>query len=217
MISWNEERTKIFMLSNVVPALKRKAESASREDLEALVNEYARLREFLISIYPDASRLLPRHSSLSSINDVKYAIDQLVNCTNAIAMPLFIELLNYLSKMSTLGPPQMNPLSPIIPILDEWSLSTNWAVGASALALIEVIVNKKLEELKLGIEGDFRTRFNRLLSKAKEKGIQLPDLLADPFYQARNKLLHGGKEPTPEELKLIFDYLNTLSASLRKI
>jgi hypothetical protein len=153
MISWNEERTKIFMLSNVVSALKRKAESASREDLEALVNEYARLREFLISIYPDASRLLPRHSSLSSINDVKYAIDQLVNCTNAIAMPLFIELLNYLSKMSTLGPPQMNPLSPIIPILDEWGLSTNWAVGASTLALIEVIVNKKLEELELEREG----------------------------------------------------------------
>jgi hypothetical protein len=108
-------------------------------------------------------------------------------------------------------------LSQLHSILDEWGLSTNWAIGASALALIEVMVNKKLEELKLRKDGDFRTRYNRLLSKAKEKGIQLPDLLADPFYQARNKLLHGGKEPTAEELKLILEYLNTLSASLKKI
>jgi hypothetical protein len=218
MISWDEEKTKIFMLSSMVQALKRKAESARHENLEALIDEYVRLRGFLISIYPDVSGLLPEHSSLSSIDDVKYAIDQLVNCTNAKAMPFIFELLNVLLKTGMLRLPQPeNPLLPLMPILDEWGLSTNWAIGASALALIEVIVNKKLEELKLKRNNNFRTRFNRLLLKAKEKGIQLPDLLADPFYQARNKLLHGGKEPTPEELKLILEYLNTLSASLKKI
>jgi hypothetical protein len=218
MISWDEEKTKIFMLSNMVQALKRKAESAQHENLEALIGEYIRLREFLISIYPDVSGLLPERSSLSSIDDVKYAIDQLVNCTNAKAMPFIFELLNVLLKTGILRSPQTeNPLLPLIPILDEWGLSTNWAIGASALALIEVIVNKKLEGLKLEKDGNFETRFNRLLPKAKEKGIQLPDLLADPFYKARSKLLHGGKEPTPEELRLILEYLNTLSASLKKI
>jgi len=218
MISWDEEKTKIFMLSSMVQALKRKAESARHENLEALIDEYVRLRGFLISIYPDVSGLLPERSSLSSIDDVKYAIDQLVNCTNAKAMPFIFELLNVLLKTGMLRLPQPeNPLLPLMPILDEWGLSTNWAIGASALALIEVIVNKKLEGLKLKKEGNFRTRFNRLLPKAKEKGIQLPDLLADPFYEARSKLLHGGKEPTPGELRLILEYLNTLSASLKKI
>jgi hypothetical protein len=218
MISWDEKKTKVFMLSNIVQALKRKAESAGRENLESLINEYARLREVLISIYPDASILLPERSSLSSIDDVKYAIDQLVSYTYTQAMPLYFELLNVLLKMGIVRLPQAdNPLLPLIPILDEWGLSINWAIGASALALIEVMVNKKLEELKLGTDGEFRTRYARLLSKAKEKGVQLPNLLADPFYQARNRLLHGGKEPTSEEIKLILDYLNTLSASLKKI
>jgi hypothetical protein len=218
MISWDEEKTKILMLSSMVQALKRKAESARHENLEALIDEYVRLKKFLISIYPDISGLLPERSSLSSIEDVRYAIDQLVNCTNAKAMPFIFELLNVLLKMGMFRLPQTgNPLLPLIPILDEWGLSTNWAIGASALALIEVIVNKKLEELKLEKDGNFETRFNRLLPKAKEKGIQLPDLLADPFYKARSKLLHGGKEPTPEELTLILGYLNTLSASLKKI
>jgi hypothetical protein len=202
------------MLAAMAQELKREVETAEYRKVDVLINEYLRLKNFLESVFPDARGLLPERPSLSSFEDVRYAINQLVNYANAKAMPLFLELLNILQRVGALIE---NPLSPLLPILHEWGISVNWAVGAVALALIEVMVNKKLEELNMSTSGDFRTRYNRLISIARTKGIQLPDLLADPFYQARNKLLNGGKEPTPEELKLIFDYLYTLSESLKKI
>ena len=218
MISWDEEKIKILTLLTMAQTLKRKAESTGYKNLKALIDEYVRLSGFLISTYSDASALLPKRASLSSIDDVKYAIDQLVNYSNAKSVPLLFDLMNTMQKMGMMRFPQAeNPLLPLIPLLKEWGLSINWAVGASALALIDVAVNKKLEELKLKRDGSFETRFKRLSSKAKEKGISLPDLLAGPFYKARSKVIHEGKEPTPEELEIILKYLTHCSNSLKKI
>lgn len=213
-MSWNDEKTKIFMLVTMAQELKREAETADSRKVNILVDGYVRLKLFLESVFPDVRGFLPDSSSISSIEDLRYAINQLVNCATAKAMPLFLELLSTHQKMGALIE---NPLLPLLPILHEWGISINWAVGAAALALIEVIVNKKLEELKMSTSGDFRARYNSLVSVARTKGIQLPDLLTDVFYQARNKVLHGGKEPTPEELNLILKYLSTLSESLKKI
>ncbi|MEM3712339.1 MAG: hypothetical protein QXR97_02195 [Thermoproteota archaeon] len=69
--------------------------------------------------------------------------------------------------------------------------------------MIEVMVNKKLEELGLSREGSFEKRVRRLSENAKRKKAQLPDLLATSFYEVRDKVIHGGKEPSPEELKII--------------
>lgn len=215
MISWDENKVKILMLTSMAQTLKKKAESTGHVDLRALVDEYVRLSGFLISIYPDAHILLPKRASLSSINDVKYAIEQLFNYTNAKAMPLFFRFMTQVRNLGTFR--TEDSLTPLIPILSEWKLSVNWAVGVSALALMEVTVNKKLEELGLKRDGSFETRFKRLSSKAKEKRTRLPDLLASPFYKARNKVIHEGKEPTPEELEIIFKYLTLCSRSLKKI
>ncbi|MGB9622403.1 MAG: hypothetical protein ACPL07_01030 [Candidatus Bathyarchaeia archaeon] len=98
----------------------------------------------------------------------------------------------------------------LMPILNEWKLSVNWAVGASALVLIEIVTNKKLEELGLSREGSFS-------EYAKQRKVQLPDLLAGSFYEARNKVVHEGREPSPEELKIIFNYLAIYCSSLKNI
>jgi len=79
------------------------------------------------------------------------------------------------------------------------------------------MVNKKLEKLGLSREGSFENRWNRLSSKAEEKGMRLPDLLAGPFYKARSKVIHEGKEPSPEEIEIIIKYLTLCSDSLKKI
>ncbi len=215
MISWDEKKVKIFMLTSMAQTLKKKAESAAYVDLEALIDEYSKLLEFVNSIHPNASQILPQADSLSTIDDARHAIDQLINYSNAKAMPLLFEIM---AVVKDLGAFRMeNPLTPLIPILSEWKLSVNWAVGASALALIEVAVNKKLEELGLDRDGSFETRFKRLSSKAKEKQMRLPDLLVSPFYKARSKVIHEGKEPTPEELEIIIRYLTLCSSSLKKI
>jgi len=72
------------------------------------------------------------------------------------------------------------------------------AVGASALTSIEAMVNKKLEELE-------------------RKRNTTPRFANKPFYKARSKIVHEGKEPTPEELEIIFKYLTLCSNSLKKI
>lgn len=216
MISWDEEKIKIYMLSNMAQALGRYAESTEYADLPKLISEYQKIRSSLSAIYDDAAQLLP--SSIHTSKDAKIAIQQLINYTNARALPLLFDLMNYLAKIGILRvAPAENPLLPLMPILNEWNLSVNWAVGASALALIEVMVNKRLEELGLDREGSFENRFGRLSAKAKEKGIQLPDLLASPFYKARSKVVHEGKEPTSEELEIIFKYLTLCSDSLKRI
>jgi len=80
------------------------------------------------------------------------------------------------------------------------------------------MINKKLKELGLDTRGSFDDRVRRLEAEAKKRGVkELPNLLAEPFYDARNKVIHAGKEPTADELKLIMDYLNLLSKKLRSI
>lgn len=218
MMSWDEEKIRIFMLSNMTQTLKKNAESTQYANLPALVDQYTKIRSSLCAMDQDAVYLLPDARSIHTLSDAKIGIEQLVNYTNAKAMPLLFDLMNSMWRMGMLRPAYMeNPLLPLMPILNEWRLSFNWAVGVSALALIEVIVNKKLEEIGLKKDGSFETRFKRLSSKAKEKGIRLPDLLASPFYKARSKVVHEGKEPTPEELEIILKYLTVCSNSLKKI
>ncbi len=98
----------------------------------------------------------------------------MVNFLSAKAISSFPELINLMKNWVALS--AENPLTPLMPILNEWKLSVNWAVGASALALIEVMVNKKLEGLRLSREGNFEKGVKRLSENAKQKGVQLPDL-----------------------------------------
>lgn len=195
--------------------LKRRVESATDADFKILLEEYSRIYGYLILAYDTCVVLLPSPSSLRKIDDIKYAMEQMVNFLSAEAISTFPELINLMKDLIVLG--AGNPLTPLMPILNEWKMSVNWAVGASALTLIEVMVNKKLEELRLSREGSFEKRVRRLSENAKQKGVQLPDLLASPFYEARNKVVHEGKEPSPEELKIILNYLAIYSSSLKNI
>ncbi|MEM2958440.1 MAG: hypothetical protein QW261_09115 [Candidatus Jordarchaeaceae archaeon] len=68
--------------------------------------------------------------------------------------------------------PAANPLTPLIPILSEWDISVNWVLGVTALALVEIMVDKKLDELGLSKEGSFETRVQNLTEKAEKKGKQ---------------------------------------------
>ncbi|MBO3758060.1 MAG: hypothetical protein JTT14_03020 [Candidatus Brockarchaeota archaeon] len=136
--------------------LKRRVESAIDVDFKILLEEYARMHDYLIVAYDTCAVLLPSPSSLRKIDDIKYAVEQMVNFLSAETISSFPEFINLMKDSVSLG--AGNPLTPLMPILKEWKLSVNWAVGASALALIEVMVNKKLEELGLSREGSFEAR-----------------------------------------------------------
>ncbi|MEM3565143.1 MAG: hypothetical protein QXR19_18085 [Candidatus Jordarchaeaceae archaeon] len=57
----------------------RKLASGLYGNLETLKNEYARIFESLRGIYDDVSRILPNPTSLSNIEDLSYAIEQMAN------------------------------------------------------------------------------------------------------------------------------------------
>jgi len=205
----SQDETDALLLMSMAQTLKKRVESA--EDAASMIKEYEKLRGYACSIYDDARSILPEPSALSDINDVRYAVDQLVNFATAKAFPVFLRLIGVLASL-----PQQ-PLIPLSPILSEWGLSMNWAIAASALTLMEVMVNRKCDELEISKEGSFRDRYERLNSEARKRNIELPNLLTDAFWKIRNKVIHAGEEPAYEEVKLIIDYLNFLSRSLKRL
>jgi hypothetical protein len=100
------------------------------------------------------------------------------------------------------------------PILERIGLSDGWRVASSALAAFEVLVDKKLESLKLGTRGSYDERVSRLAVALKKQGIPFDELMIASFRTARAKVLHEGKEPTENELKDIVKYLKTATFSL---
>lgn len=214
--SWDENKVRILTLSSMAQTLMKNMESIKDiKDLPVILDQYSRIRHHACSIDSEADRLLLNPDSIRRLDDAKLAIGQLVNYTTAKAMPLFLELMRSLAGMGLLH--VENPLAPLMPMLTELGLTTNWVIGVSALALIEVAVNQKLNELKLSKGGSFKEKFKRLSSKAGETRVKFPDLLTTPFHEARNKVVHEGKEPTPEELDIILRYLTTFYQALRRI
>ncbi|MBU7026371.1 MAG: hypothetical protein HXS48_05465 [Theionarchaea archaeon] len=105
--------------------------------------------------------------------------------------------------------------SHLINIGNTIGVDENWIISACALSLIEVMVNKKLDELGEKKEGDFRKRLNRLVEQVKKKeGREVGKIMLDIFYSARNKVLHGGGVPTEDEKRKIVDFVGELADKL---
>ena len=86
-----ENEIRKLLLMSMARELKKRAESM--EDVMFVTNEYRKLRNHFCDIYPDACELLPEPSSISDINDVRYAIDQLVNYATAKTIPFFLKFI----------------------------------------------------------------------------------------------------------------------------
>jgi len=204
-----ENEIRKLLLMSMARELKKRAESM--EDVMFVTNEYRKLRNHFCDIYPDACELLPEPSSISDINDVRYAIDQLVNYATAKTIPFFLKFIKTMPYLVE------NPLAPLLPILNELGLTINWVIACSSLALIEVMTNRKCMEMKLNTSGKFMDRFKRLRAEAEKKGVKLPNLLTKAFWDIRHKVIHNGEEPQYNELKLILEYLKILFDSFKKL
>jgi len=100
------------------------------------------------------------------------------------------------------------------PILSRLGLSPRWTLAASSLSLFELLVNKKLEELKLETSGEFHVKMTRL-REAMKSDKEFPGLMVSALRDVRNKVLKAGKEPTSDELSDILKYLGKVSNSLK--
>mgnify|MGYP000678050093 CR=1 FL=1 len=207
----DEVDMRYLMIGSMGNSLKEFAESTGYADLDKIREGYTRLRAFLCSFDADALYLLPRPESIKDAASAKMAIEFLIHYNMAKSAPLILSI----SRMFI--PSFRDPLLPLYPILREWGISANWAVAAAALSLMEAMIVKKLQELNMNTGGSFEDKVRRLREKAKTLGVEIPDLLAGPFYKARGKVVHQAAEPTPDELNIILRYLQTLSNALRRL
>mgnify|MGYP000471631562 CR=1 FL=1 len=213
----SERELKFLTLATMAQTLKKNLDAGTVTYSVAL-HQYNAIRERLRSFDTEVMLLLPPPRSLKTLKDLKLASGQLVDYANSKALPIFLKLMHTVTSLSTeAGTSQAlrNPLMPILPILAEVGLTENWAVAACALTLMEVLLNRKLEEMGLSTNGNFNKRLRRLSSRTKE--VNLPELLTSAFYDVRSKVIHGGKEPTPEELELIIHHLANFTAKLREL
>jgi len=97
----------------------------------------------------------------------------------------------------------------------------NWSVAICYLTAMEIMVKDKLKELQLEVAGEFKNNYKVLLEQLKNKNIEVSELekqLPNIFWDIRNKVVHEGYSPTPEELEIITKYIEkilTLLVSLK--
>ena len=96
----------------------------------------------------------------------------------------------------------------------------NWAVAACYLTAMEIMVNRKLEELGLERGTGFRDNFNKLLQKFKEQNIEVSEMekrLPSVFWDIRHKVIHLGYSPAYNEVETITKYVEKVLGTLTRL
>jgi len=90
------------------------------------------------------------------------------------------------------------------------SFSDNWAVATVYLSAIEIAVKRALAERGEEIEKEFRKNVEKLIDILKKEGKpigSLDEVLPSAFWDLRNKVVHEGRSPTDEELRMVIAFV----------
>lgn len=220
----DEKGQKIFSLFMIAQALSTNMaqtpeEKITPDQVKFLSKNYETIRNELAAIDSKAMTLVPYLGLESDINYINYrekfgnlkvALSQLMAYLTSLLSPVFF---NFIKNMGWVKF-ESGPVERVFPFLSKLGLSPNWVTAASALCLLEVMVNKKLEEFGGDISGKFEQRVNRLRNLMQERGTRIPELLPTALYDIRSKVIHAGKEPTPDELEQILKFLSNFSKQI---
>ncbi len=176
-------------------------------DVSSAKDQYEALREKLLAIDKTAKGHLPdityigNWDLLRSRSSARIAVSQ---------MCAYIDGKFVSHKKEPDIEAAAGPIVNFLMMLPEYGLTIKWAVAAAMLSSLEVTTNLKLAKLNLDNSGEFDKRLNRLSTALKAKGIEIPALLLSGLYKVRSKVIHEGKEPTTEEMTMIFEILSSL-------
>ena len=174
------------------------------KDPEVLIKEAFRYPTF----ESDVSGVI---SSLDSLEyykdkDVKERISRLVENLEADLSTIEVKLgMKY-------GLPKISEFIATFP-----QFTDNWAVAACYLTAIEIVVNRKLEELGLERGTGFKDNYDKLLEKLKEQNVEMSELekrLPSVFWDIRNKVIHSGYSPTHNEVETITTHIEKVLGAL---
>jgi len=174
------------------------------KDPEALVKEAFRYPAFESDVSGVISRL--DSPEYYKDKDVKENISRLVENLEAELSKVEVKLnMKY-------GLPKISEFITTFP-----QFTDNWAVAACYLTAMDIMVNRKLEELGLERGTGFRDNYNKLLEKFKEQNVEISELekrLPNVFWDIRNKVIHLGYSPTYNEVETITSYIEKVLGTL---
>jgi hypothetical protein len=105
----------------------------------------------------------------------------------------------------------------------QFGLDDKWALAACYLSAIDIVVNKKREELGLIKDPEkdrtvsFNDRFDKLIEAIESKHGELKTInkqLPKSFWKIRTDVIHYGYAPNQDELNLIVDWSQKIIDSL---
>lgn len=208
----DEKSQKYWEIQSTFGALKKNAQRVKvGKGYSFLQKQYTLLREKLISLDSSATDYIP------TLNEAKMeqALDFMEVYLNSRMLPTYSSVIDWFMKAGLVS--AKGSFNLLMPILTRLKLSQNWAIAAAALCSLEVLVNKKLRGCNLSVGGNFKERVKRLGKYAEQKKIQLPDLLVGGFWDARQKVVHEGREPTSEDIKIIVGYIMKYANEMDKL
>lgn len=208
----NEKSQKYWEILSTFTALKKNAQKVKAgKGYTFLLKQYVLIREKLVSLDSSARDYIP------TLDDahLEQALDFMEAYLNSKMLPTFSSVFDWCVKAGLVN--AKGPFNLLMPILMRLKLSQNWAVAAAALCSLEVLVNKKLEECNLPTGGNFKEKVKRLSGYSKQKKVQLPDLLVGGFWDARQKVVHEGKEPTNDDITIIISYITKYANETGKL
>lgn len=170
-----QEKLDHFTLFLMLQELKKVADNAL-VDTKEIIRRYHALRDKMASIDPSSKRLIPEIKS-ESLEEAKMCI----NLTLAYLSPkIFFDWIQTFKEQGLIRTEDSS--MKLFPTLTDLKLSPNWALAASALCLIEVLINRKLQDVGAETKGDFDERIRRLSSVIKaQKAIKIPRPLTLSF------------------------------------
>ena len=154
--------------------------------------------------------------ALSELDNPNYYKDESVRntITNlSLSLDSFVTVLSDSLSLPLTGISRIAELISMKPV----GLDENWATAICYLSAMEIVVNKKRQELQLKNEKkDFAEKFRELLKASENKGIKMSELekeLPQAFWRIRHKVVHAGYCPTRDELELIIDWVKKVIKS----
>lgn len=170
----------------------------------------------------DSFRFSPYESSISTIlhelDDPSYYDDKKVKeDLSRFVENLETELTKIEAKsdIGKYGLQMIAEFTATFPIFTE-----NWAIAACYLSALEIVVNKKLEDLGLSLDAGFKEKYRKLLEELKNREIEVSELerkLPEIFWDIRHRVIHSGYPPSIDELDLITTYIGRVLKTLLRL
>jgi predicted secreted protein len=175
------------------------------EDIEGLITHIS----ILLTLFTHAREELSNEYYLEKLYEIIPKIEGLLN---NVKVSLKVEV-GVLPKLGSLTYK-----------VSSWNFGERWIVAIAYLQAFEIIINNLAKDLGIEIKDDkgFKDKFKAVIKELSSKReqielVKLEEKIPEIFWDIRNKVVHGGYEPSKEELDTITFWTSQLIEKFRTL